>query len=82
MKIHLIIFKVNETEYEEHKLPCMDFYIPEITEKVDIRLDYINWFGRPRIVSHILEVVIPFSSSFDTSFCDINWQVFSVGGNI
>ena len=45
--------QVNEREDNEQKVNCADFYIPEITEHVDIKTDYVNWYHKSLSVSSI-----------------------------
>lgn len=49
-----VLSKLNKINYDEGlKVPYDTFYLPELTENVDIRVDYVKWLSEkdPSIVS-------------------------------
>lgn len=56
-----ILAKLNKVNTEkEVPLPYEEFYIPEISEKIDVRLDYVKWVSMRKDQNHLFFCDFPF----------------------
>ncbi|XP_067928017.1 probable E3 ubiquitin-protein ligase HERC4 [Watersipora subatra] len=72
LKVMKRLHKINETEREDQRLSCADFYIPEITDHVNIKQDYHNWYNQTkrdekgRSIVHFCDYVFAFDAQAKT----------------